>query len=108
MLAVPQPGSRDRFLETALDKTADLGAEALTGVTYGGIGERSGLPPTEAELENVAMCLRAVATHAKALGIGFGIEPVNRYESHLINTGWQGAAMIDRVGVDGLFLHLDT
>ena len=96
------------FLKIALDKTAAMGAEALTGVTYGGIGERSGLPPTEAELDNVATCLRAAAAHAGGLGIGFGIEPVNRYESHLINAGWQATAMLDRVGADNLFVHLDT
>jgi D-psicose/D-tagatose/L-ribulose 3-epimerase len=102
----PQAGIA--FLKVALDKTAAMGAEALTGVTYGGIGERTGLPPTERELDNVATCLRAAAAHAKGLGIQFGIEPVNRYESHLINTGWQGADMVERVGAENLFLHLDT
>ena len=96
------------FLTTVLDKAAEMGAEALTGVTFGGIGERSGLPPTETELSNVARCLAAVAAHGKKLGVAFGIEPVNRYETHLINTGWQGVAMIERVGSDNLFLHLDT
>ncbi len=96
------------FLRTALDKTAAMGALALSGVVYGGIGERSGLPPTETELSNVARCLEAAARHAKSLGIALGIEPVNRYETHLLNTGWQAAAMIDRVGADNLFIHLDT
>jgi len=96
------------FLKSALDKTAAMGALALSGVVYGGIGERSGLPPTEAELTNVARCLEAAARHAKSLGIALGIEPVNRYETHLLNTGWQAAAMIDRVGADNLFIHLDT
>lgn len=102
------PDAGTQFLKVALDKTAAMGAEALTGVTYGGIGERTGLPPTGAELDNVATCLRAAAAHAKALGIGFGIEPVNRYETHLINTGWQATAMLERVGADNLFIHLDT
>ncbi len=42
------PDKGIEFLTVALDKTAAMGAKALTGVTYGGIGERSGLPPTEA------------------------------------------------------------
>jgi D-psicose/D-tagatose/L-ribulose 3-epimerase len=96
------------FLKVALDKTAAMGALALSGVVYGGIGERTGLPPTEGELSNVARCLDAAARHARSLGIGLGIEPVNRYETHLLNTGWQAAAMIDRVGADNLFIHLDT
>lgn len=102
----PEPGIT--FLRVALDKAAAMGAEALTGVTYGGIGERSGLPPTEQELDNVARCLEATARHAKNLGIAFGIEPVNRYETHLLNTGQQAVEMIERVGADNLFVHLDT
>ena len=96
------------YLKLALDATAAMGAEALTGVTYGGIGQRTGLPATEAELDNVARALGAAAAHAKSLGLAFGIEPVNRYESHLINTGGQAVEMIERVGSDAIFVHLDT
>lgn len=96
------------FLSLAVEKAADLGAEALTGVTYGGIGERSGLPPSQSELDNVAHVLSTVARLAKVRGLSFGIEPVNRYETHLINTAAQGVAMIERVGADNMFLHLDT
>jgi D-psicose/D-tagatose/L-ribulose 3-epimerase len=96
------------FLRLALDKTAALGGEALSGVIYGGIGERTGLPPTQAELDNVARALKAAAAHAKSLGLLLGIEPVNRYETHLLNTGWQAVEMVERVGADNLFVHLDT
>ncbi|MEO0379019.1 MAG: sugar phosphate isomerase/epimerase [Pseudomonadota bacterium] len=96
------------FLTLALEKSARLGANALSGVTYGGIGERSGLPPTQQEMDNVATALEAAAACAKRLGLGVGIEPVNRYETHLINTAAQGVAMIERIGADNMFLHLDT
>ena len=96
------------YLGVAIEKTAELGGEALSGVVYGGIGERTGLPPTENELSNVARALEGAAKKAKAAGIAFGIEPVNRYENHLINTGWQAVEMIERVGADNIFVHLDT
>ena len=96
------------FLKAALDVAAAMGCAALTGVTYGGIGERTGKPPTAAEYDAVARGLREAAAYAGQLGIGLGIEAVNRYESHLINTGWQGVAMIEKVGSAQLFLHLDT
>ena len=95
-------------LKLALDRTAAMGASALSGVTYGGIGERSGQPPTPRELDNVARALKSACAHAKALDLQFGIEPVNRYETHLINTAAQGVAMIEKVGAENLFLHLDT
>ena len=95
-------------LRLALDKTKALGGEALSGVTFGGIGERTGHPPSETELSNVARTLEAAASYAKSIGLLFGIEPVNRYENHLINTGWQARDMIERVGSDNIFIHLDT
>jgi D-psicose/D-tagatose/L-ribulose 3-epimerase len=102
------PEDAIEHLTFAMDVTKAMGAEALSGVTYGGIGQRTGLPPTEAELGNVARALAAAAKHAKSLGIAFGIEPVNRYETHLINTGRQAVEMIERVGADNIFVHLDT
>ncbi len=102
------PDAAVDFLKVALDKTAQMGCEALSGVTYGGIGERTGLPPTQTELDNVARALSQAAKYAKSLGLLFGIEPVNRYETHLINTGWQALEMVEKVGADNLFIHLDT
>jgi len=82
--------------------------EALFGITFGGIGERTGTFPTEREYDNVARALEAASQYAKKQGLQFGIEPVNRYENHLINTGWQAVEMIERVGSENLFVHLDT
>ncbi len=102
------PDAAISFLKLAIETSAAIGAEALSGVIYGGIGERSGKPPTEAELDNVARTLEAAARHAAAHGILLGIEPVNRYENHLLNTGWQAVAMIERIGAANIFVHLDT
>jgi len=106
--ASKHPEEAIEYLKVAIDKTAEMGALALSGVTYGGIGERTGLPPTEVEYDNVARALKAAAKHAKSRGVLLGIEPVNRYENHLINTGWQAVEMIERVGADNVFVHLDT
>ncbi|MEM9342878.1 MAG: sugar phosphate isomerase/epimerase [Pseudomonadota bacterium] len=102
------PDGAVEHLIDAMNKTKEMGAEALSGVTYGGIGERTGVPPTQAEYDNIARALEGAAKHAKTLGIAFGIEPVNRYENHLINTGWQAVEMIEKVGADNIFIHLDT
>lgn len=102
------PDGAVAFLTLAFEKAAGLGATALTGVVYGGIGERTGAPPTMQERDNVARALEQAARIAKGHGIALGIEPVNRYETHLINTAAQGVEMIERIGADNMFLHLDT
>ena len=102
------PEKAIEHLKVAIDKTAEMGGLALSGVTFGGIGERTGVPPTQKEYDNIAVALTAAAKHAKSRGILLGIEPVNRYENHLINTGWQAKQMIEKVGADNIFIHLDT
>jgi len=106
--ASQNPDGAVEFLKLALDKCAAIGAEALSGVVYGGIGERTGAPPEQRELDNVTDALTRAAAHAKSLGLLFGIEPVNRYETHLLNTGWQAVEMIERIGAENVFVHLDT
>ncbi len=100
-----RPDAAIDFLKVAIDKTADIGALALS---YGGIGERTGLPPTEPEKDNIVRVLQAAAKHAKSRNIEIGIEPVNRYENHIINTGWQAVEIIERIGAENIFIHLDT
>lgn len=100
-------GAADHLI-TAIDKTVEMGGLAVSGVTYGGIGQRTGVPPTQEEYDNVARALDVAAKHAKKCGIALGIEPVNRYENHLLNTGWQAKQLIEKVGSDNIFIHLDT
>ena len=102
------PDDAVAYLTHALDVAHAMGAEALSGVTYGGIGETTGVPPTTEELDRVAVTLERAAAHAARLDMRFGIEPVNRYETHLINTARQGVDMIERIGAQNMFLHLDT
>jgi D-psicose/D-tagatose/L-ribulose 3-epimerase len=102
------PDAAGDFLEHALEVAAAMGCRALTGVTYGGIGERTGAPPTQAERDNVARAVERAARRAAALGLSFGIEPCNRYETHLLNTAAQARALVERIGAPNLFVHLDT
>lgn len=103
-----RPEAAIEYLRVAIDKAAEMGAVALSGVIFGGIGERTGVPPTEAEYDNIARVMTVASKQAKTHGIELGVEAVNRYENHLINTGRQAVEMIERVGADNIFVHLDT
>jgi D-psicose/D-tagatose/L-ribulose 3-epimerase len=102
------PAAAETFLRQALAVTAALGATSLSGVTYGTIGRVTGKPVTEQELDIIAAVLRSVARHAAGLGLTLGLEPCNRYETHLLNTGRQAVSLIERIGEPNLFVHLDT
>ena len=103
-----RPEAAIEYLKVVIDKTAEMGAEAVSGVIYGGIGERTGVPPTQAEYDNIARALEASAKYAKQRGIELGVEAINRYENHLINSARQAVDMVERVGADNVFVHLDT
>lgn len=103
-----RPDAAIDHLKLAIEKTAEMGAEALSGVIYGGIGERTGVPPTKGEYDNITRVLFAAASHAKRFGIELGVEAVNRYENHLVNSAQQAVDVVERVGADNVFVHLDT
>jgi D-psicose/D-tagatose/L-ribulose 3-epimerase len=96
------------FLDAVLHAARDAGSDSLSGVTYGTIGKRSGQPPTAAEMEAICRLVEHVARTARGLGMRLGLEPCNRYETHLLNTARQAAEVIERVGAGNVFIHLDT
>ena len=77
------------FLLRALEVTQALGGKCLCGVTYGTLGYRSGSPPTETEYDLIVRALKPVAKRARELGMILGLEPCNRYETHMLNTAAQ-------------------
>ncbi len=106
--ATRHPDAARAFLLRALEVAHALGSNTLTGVTYSTLGYRSGSPPTEAEYDAVARALKPVARRAGELGMTLGLEPCNRYETHLLNTAAQTRALIERIDEPALMIHLDT
>ena len=102
------PGGAEQFLARALELTADLGAPALTGSLYTHLGTLTGAPPEENELRDVARILKNTARRAADLGLEVGIEPVNRYETYLINLASQAKDVLDAIDEPNVFVHLDT
>jgi D-psicose/D-tagatose/L-ribulose 3-epimerase len=49
-----------------------------------------------------------VARHAASRGVWLGIEPVNRYETFLVNTAAQAMELAELVGEDNVGVHLDS
>jgi D-psicose/D-tagatose/L-ribulose 3-epimerase len=96
------------FLEPAFRVCAEVGSFGLSGVTYGTIGKTTGRAPTQKEIDGVCRFLERAAKRAKGYGLKLGIEPCNRYETHLINRGKDAVRIIERVGADNIFVHLDT
>ena len=106
--ATRHPEAARTFLTRALDVAHQLGCKTLTGVTYSTLGYRSGAAPTEVEYDAIARALKPVAKRAAEYGMALGLEPCNRYETHLLNTARQTRQLIERIDEPALMIHLDT
>jgi 5-keto-L-gluconate epimerase len=86
-------------LAAELDAVVILGL--IRGVTPAGIAQESAM---DWLVEALRTCARFAADH----GVRLALEPINRYETDLVNTINQGMALIERVGADSLGLLPDT
>jgi D-psicose/D-tagatose/L-ribulose 3-epimerase len=105
---IADPDSGLSFLKPAFDVAQRIGSFALSGVTYGTIGKISGAPRTQSEFDGTARFIEKAARAAKSHGLKLGIEPCNRYETHIMNTGKDGASFCSAVGAENVFIHMDT
>jgi D-psicose/D-tagatose/L-ribulose 3-epimerase len=81
----------------ALTVVEGLGGNYLGGVLYSFLGKYPKPTTYQKHVRVQLIPLRRLAQAAKSKGITIGLEPVNRYESNLINTGRQALDMIDAI-----------
>jgi D-psicose/D-tagatose/L-ribulose 3-epimerase len=77
-------------------------------VTYSTLGSGSGNPPTQEEYANLVAALKSVAKRATEYRMTLGVEPCNRYETHLFNTAELALRVICQIGESNLTIHLDS
>lgn len=96
-LVADEYSQRRRIDQTrrALDACRELGVTALISVPV-----RGPLPSdtvAEDQADSYVRALEQLAPHAEAAGVTIAIEPLNRYEMHLLNTLADGIAIAERV-----------
>lgn len=98
------------YLRGCLDLAAAIGAPAVCGPFYASTGRVWRTTPAEREqlLTQWRESLRPVLEHAAAREVRLGIEPLNRYETSLVNTVDQALEALDPLLGDHLGLALDT
>lgn len=107
----PDKNIRKRALEymkNLIDITAELEAKISAGVNYAASGYHTGIPRTRQELEWSIEHMENVTRYAKEYNITMAIEPVKRFESHLINTAEQAIDYLSYINYDNIGIHLDT
>lgn len=95
-------------LRRVIDCAEALGGTVMAGPWFQPLGVFSGAPPTDAELERCAEVHRQVLPLLRAAGITSALEPLNRFEAHLLNTCEQAVAYAARIGEGGIGILYDT
>ncbi len=101
-------GKGVEYLKACVKATADIGAKSFSGVIYSQHVKPALKRPSEQTWQYSADCLRQAAEYAQPLGVQIGLEPVNRYETYLVNTCEQALKLKEMIGCDNVKVHLDT
>jgi D-psicose/D-tagatose/L-ribulose 3-epimerase len=97
------------FSKKLIDLSNEAGAEVFGGMIYCGWGYLTGKMRTEDEWKWGVESYREIAAYAqRTSNLILGIEPVNRFESHFINTVTDAVRFIGDVGLPNVKVHLDT
>jgi len=109
----PDPAVRAKGLEFSkylVDICAEVEAKVFGGMIYCGWGYLTGSMRTEKEWKWAVENYQQVAEYAQknVPGLILGIEPVNRFESHFINTAEDALRFISDVDHSNVKVHLDT
>lgn len=97
----------EALISDAILATRDMGSQLLGGVTHSAM-HRYAAPATDGTHQRLLEAYGRLARRASAAGVRLGIEAVNRYESNVVNTVDDAAAIVAAVGSPALFAHVDT
>ena len=96
------------YLKRCVEATAAIGAQSFSGVIYSQhVKPATGRPTADAWTHSAA-ALREAADLAARMGVLIGLEPVNRYETYLVNTCEQALHLREMIDRDNVKVHLDT
>ncbi|HEY5270955.1 MAG TPA: 5-keto-L-gluconate epimerase [Anaerolineales bacterium] len=104
----PDPSVRRAAIErikSHVPVASRFGAVIIVGLIRGIV--KSGVEQAQA-MDWLGEALRECSEAARPHGIRLALEPINRYETTLINTTAQGLELIESVGADNFGLLLDT
>ncbi len=102
-----QRAGRDH-LRRAIELTRQLGATLLCGPVYSPVGRLLGRGRSPEEWKRAVFNLQEVDRIAAGNGVHIAVEPLNRFETYVLNTAADARALADEVGGDHVGILFDT
>jgi D-psicose/D-tagatose/L-ribulose 3-epimerase len=98
------------YLKRCIDFAAELGSPFVSGPMYAAVGNTRLLDDgaRREQWSRAVAGLKAAAACAAAKGVKLAVEPLNRFETDLINTVEQGLRLVGEIDAENVGLLLDT
>ena len=99
-----------RYILRLIDAASILGSETVCGPMYSSVGKDHPEDPEERQREwqRAVDGVRELAVAAQEKGIKLALEPLNRFETDMINIVDQGLRFIEETAMENVGLHLDS
>lgn len=98
------------YIEQTLKVCEGLGIRTLAGPAYSAVGKRRKIPAAQRQrewdlaVEGLTLAGNMAADH----GVTLAIEPLNRFETDLVNTAEQARRLIRDIDLPSVRIHLDS
>lgn len=98
------------YIERCFDLCNELGAKFLAGPMYSAVGKARMVPPEQRKKEwQLAVTnLRKVSEMAATRGLSIALEPLNRFESDLVNTAEDAVRLVNNIDHPAARVMLDS
>jgi len=103
-------GSTQDYIRACIDAVATLGGNVVAGPIYTPVGKTWQMDVAEraATIDRLVEGLKPLVEYAGERGVKLGIEPLNRFETSLLNTAEQTMEVVDRLDSPAAGVLLDT
>ncbi|HEX8992148.1 MAG TPA: sugar phosphate isomerase/epimerase family protein [Anaerolineales bacterium] len=98
------------YIRWLIDAAEIVESPVICGPLYSAVGKEhlDDAAARKAEWDRAVEGVRDMARYAAPMGIRLAMEPLNRFETDMINIVAQGLDFVDQTGMDNVGLHLDT
>ncbi len=98
------------YIRATLGICEQLGVDTLVGPAYSSVGKRRKIPQAQRDRE-WALAVEGLTEAGKMAadhGVTLAIEPLNRFETDLVNTAEQVKRLVRDIDLNSVRIHLDT
>ncbi|HUX38837.1 MAG TPA: sugar phosphate isomerase/epimerase family protein [Rectinemataceae bacterium] len=98
------------YIESCIELAGKIGCGLFSGPLYSAVGKTRMVSAEQRKRERdfCVQNMRSMEGLARSCGVTLGVEPLNRFESDMINLVEQASALIDEAGSPVYKVHIDS